>query len=134
MGLMHCGDGVAEKLENQLDYFKLLWNDSLMLKLWKTSSDLTPVKKEILFSCPFLPQEKEQKQKECTAGIRAFFLGTKVGDTESSGWLKSFHVTLPEIECYADFHFAPPSAISVSNTNRKSVDILFGLFSQTFAT
>lgn len=53
-----------------------------------------------------------------------------MGDIESPGWLKSFRVTSPETECYSDFHFAPPSAISVSNTNRKSADILFGLFNQ----
>lgn len=54
-----------------------------------------------------------------------------MGNIESSVWLKSFRVTSPETECYSDFHFAPPSAVSVSNINRKSADILFGLFNQS---
>lgn len=50
--LVHSGD-VKEKVKDQLDQVMLLWNDNLMPKLWKTSTDLTPVKKRDLILLPF---------------------------------------------------------------------------------
>lgn len=52
--LVHSGD-VKEKVKDQLDQVMLLWNDNLMPKLWKTSTDLTPVKKRDLILLPFPP-------------------------------------------------------------------------------
>lgn len=64
IGLMHSGDGVRERVEDQLDQLKLLWNDSLMLKLWKTSTDLTPVKKRNLVLLPFSTHSTRPRTRE----------------------------------------------------------------------
>jgi len=74
-GLMHSGDGVRERVEDQLNELKLLWNNSLMLKLWKISTDLTPVRKWDLVLLAFSTNSKRARTREA--------------------WVHSWHHVLP---------------------------------------
>ena len=67
IGLMHSGGGVRERVEDQLDQLKLLWYDSLMSKLWKTSTDLTPAKKRDLILLPFSTNSTRTRTREAGA-------------------------------------------------------------------
>lgn len=51
-------------MEDLLDQVKLLWNNSLMPKLWKTSVDLTPVKKRDLVLLPFSTNSVRARTRE----------------------------------------------------------------------